>query len=275
MTLKSLCALIRESFHEQWECTTTPEGSIRVRTPFIYPDGDILDLFVLERAGGYQLTDFGETVGWLRMRSGWAALSPKRRDRIKDACQTHGIVYNRGQLELSDVAAHELPRAVVRLAAAAARVSDLWFTFPSANFESAPYTAEDPFREQVERWFREWMVAFKPRTTRPGRSGRSWSIDYETNVKSRRARVFLLSSSDREEAQRLAEHVFVACVDLSRRSDGQRTPLIASDGEEVNVSLFDDTHDVWREEDLRLLGLASKVVHRSKPEEFERALRTA
>ena len=142
VSVESLSASIREWFHEQWECTPAPEGSIRVRTPYMYPDGGILDLFVLEDGDSYKLTDFGETVAWLRMRTGSTKLSPKRRAQINGACQVNGVVNNHNQLELANVAATDLPRAVVQLAADATRVSDLWFTFPCAEFRSASYTAD-------------------------------------------------------------------------------------------------------------------------------------
>lgn len=142
MSVDSLCSSIRESFHEQWECTNAPEGSICVRTPYLYPDGGILELFILEHGDRYRLTDFGETVSWLRMRSGWLSLSPEQRAQIGDACQTHGVINNHNQLELSGVAASDLPRAVVQLAAAAVRVSDLWFTFPCAKLGTAGFMAD-------------------------------------------------------------------------------------------------------------------------------------
>lgn len=142
MSVESVRSAIRESFHEQWECTTAPGGNVRVRTPYMYPDGGILDLFVIEDGDSYKLTDFGETVAWLKMRSGSAKLSPGQRAQINDTCQTHGVINNHNQLELARVAANDLPRAVVQLAAAAARVSDLWYTFPCAEFRVASNTAD-------------------------------------------------------------------------------------------------------------------------------------
>lgn len=275
MNLESLQSSICESLHKQWGFTAAPKGGVRVRTPYMYPDGGILDLFVLERGDSYKVTDFGETVAWLKMRTGWPKLPRERRAQVNDTCRKHGVVNNHGQLELSGLSRGDLSEAVVQLAGTAARVSDLWFTFRRTKFDSALYIAEDPLREQVEKWFREWRVAFKPRTTRSGQSGRNWSIDYETTVDSRRALVFLLGSRDREEARRLAEHVLVACVDLRPGSGNRQYPLVPHEHEVVNVSLCDDTHNVWREEDIRLLELESNVVHRSRPDEVERVLRAA
>jgi hypothetical protein len=41
------------------------------------------------------------------------------------------------------------------------------------------------------------------------------------------------------------------------------------------VSLFDDTEDVWQEEDFRLVQKLSTVARWSRPDEFEAILRAA
>ena len=40
------------------------------------------------------------------------------------------------------------------------------------------------------------------------------------------------------------------------------------------VSLFDDTEDVWHQEDFNLVDEYSEIARWSQPEEFERILRT-
>jgi hypothetical protein len=39
-------------------------GEMRVATPLLYPDGDVIDVWVHEAQGGYEVTDYGETAGW-------------------------------------------------------------------------------------------------------------------------------------------------------------------------------------------------------------------
>ena len=42
-----------------------------------YPDGGFVDVFVAAgEAGRYLVTDFGDTLGWLRMNSTGSKLSP-------------------------------------------------------------------------------------------------------------------------------------------------------------------------------------------------------
>ena len=64
----------------------TQEG-VRVRTPLMYPDGGIVDVFVLDRDNGYIVTDFGDALSWLRMQSVNAQPSLQQNLMIKEICQ--------------------------------------------------------------------------------------------------------------------------------------------------------------------------------------------
>lgn len=55
------------SLSSLFECSATERGAVRVRTPFLYPDGGVIDVFVGQRDAGFTVTDFGEALGWLRM----------------------------------------------------------------------------------------------------------------------------------------------------------------------------------------------------------------
>ena len=77
--------------------------------------------------------------------------------------------------------------------------------------------------------------------------------------------VFLLSTGSRGQTRRIAEHVIAGCVDLSHLKSNQ--PSLAF------VSLFDDTLDVWREEDFRLVEAQSQVALWTRPDQFEDILR--
>jgi hypothetical protein len=50
-------------------CVATHRDLIRIRTPFWYPDGGVVDLFLKEHDGRFTLTDLGEALGWLRAQS--------------------------------------------------------------------------------------------------------------------------------------------------------------------------------------------------------------
>ena len=62
MTADKLCATIGKTLPPRFECSPAPQEGVRVRTPLMYPDGDIVDVFVLKRDSGYIVTDFGDAL---------------------------------------------------------------------------------------------------------------------------------------------------------------------------------------------------------------------
>jgi hypothetical protein len=62
------CELIAQQLGLLFTCTPMSEY-IRIETPFLYPDGDIIDVFSQERDDHRLLTDLGETQRWLKMQT--------------------------------------------------------------------------------------------------------------------------------------------------------------------------------------------------------------
>lgn len=120
--------LLSKTFGEFFTFSSVNEY-IRIETPFIYPDGDIIDLFLKEEKEHILLTDLGETVGWLLMQTLEEDLSPKQYQLIHSICFTHGVEYCRGALTIWLKPSDDLAEAIMRLSQVASRVSDLWFTF--------------------------------------------------------------------------------------------------------------------------------------------------
>ena len=69
-----------------------------------------------------------------------------------------------------------------------------------------------------------------------------------------------LSTGSRANARGTAEHVLATWFDLNALKVGQEALRF--------VSLFDDTVDVWTEQEFKLLGEVSETAFWSKPEEF-------
>lgn len=124
MNSDKLCATIGQTLPPRFECSPAPQEGVRVRTPLMYPDGGIVDVFVLERGNGYIVTDFGDALGWLRMQSVNAQLSLQQNLMIKDICQTLGIELHSSQLVLRSSVDDTLEIAVLRIAQAVVRVSE-------------------------------------------------------------------------------------------------------------------------------------------------------
>ena len=125
MNSDKLCATIGKTLPPRFECSPAPQEGVRVRTPLMYPDGGIVDVFVLERGNGYVVTDFGDALGWLRMQSVNTQPSLQQNLMIKEICQALDIDLHSGQLVLRSGVDDTLEKTVLRVAQAIVRVSDV------------------------------------------------------------------------------------------------------------------------------------------------------
>ena len=252
-----LCSSLGRTLPPLFECSLASSEGVRVRTPMMYPDGGIVDVFVLERGDTYIVTDFGDALGWLYIQSVSRNRSRKQRLLIDDVCQTLRVELYHGQIVLRNIKKDDLGEGVIRVAQAVVRVSDVWFTMRGQTFQT---TADD-----VEEWLNEKKISFERGVKQAGWSTRDWTIDFRTRSE-RTSLVFLLSTGSRGAARRITEHVVAGCVDLNHLKSAQ--PKLAF------VSLFDDTQDIWRDEDFNMVSAMSKVAYWSNPDEFERILTT-
>lgn len=262
MTAVSICAELRQGLGERFVCreSVSDHGPmVRIRTPFLYPDGDVIELFCTQEDGVLTISDLGETTGWLRMQTAASRRSAKQRALIEDTCQTCGVEFFRGML-LARCRPHEPVAAVVlRVAQAALRVADLWFTFRTRAMESLV--------EEVSELLQQRNFAFERHEKHAGRSGRTWTVDLHVRTPQRSSLVYVLATGNRAAARSLVEHVVAAWYDLSHLAAGPEALQF--------VSLFDDTVDVWAPEDFRLVEGLSTVAWWSAPERFLEILTAA
>ncbi len=280
MNAIELCSSIAMTMPPLFECSPAPQEGIRVRTPLMYPDGGMIDVFVLERDKEYILTDFGEALGWLRMLSSNARRTAKQQLLVEDICQTLGIELSRGQLTLRCRMRALLAEHVLRVAQAVVRVSDLWFTLPNRSLQvpaevaalaSGPQTAlrgmsQQDTANEVDKWLSARNIHFEREVTRTGRSGQSWRVDFETYTYERTALIFLLSAGNRRATRRITEHTLAGCVDLTDLQNNRPSLVL--------VSLFDDRKNIWSAQDFTLMDRFAKVARWSQQDELERILTT-
>jgi len=252
MSVRNPCAALSAELGELFKCS--PHGSYqRIRTPYLYPDGDNIDIFCKEQGRDLiTVTDLAESVRWLRMQSLSPRRSTKQRQLITDTCLTHGVEFHRGMLLARWHSGQSLAAVVTRVAQAALRVSDLWFTFRTRSVESVT--------DEVEDYLTERQLPFLRAEKLIGRSGRNWTVDFHVRVPVRSSLVYVLSTGTRSAARPVAEHVVAAWHDLSHLAAGPEALHF--------VSLFDDTADVWADEDFRLVESLSTVRRWSRPDEF-------
>jgi len=250
------CDHIAENMGELFECAPL-NGYTRIRTPYLYPDGDVIDLFFSE-VGGVPptLTDLGETLGWLRTQTVSERKTDRQRRLIEDVCLTHGVELYKGMLMVRVRDLGGIAEAVSRLSQAALRVSDLWFTFRNQAAAS--------INDEVEEFLAAREIGFERGERLVGRSGRAWRVDFHTRTAEKSTLVNVLSTGSRPSARRLAEHTLATWHDLSNLLIGPESLRF--------VSLFDDALDVWAPEDFSLVEDVSEVAYWSRKDEFAELL---
>jgi len=258
MTLTDICSNFASSLGGLFSCEEM-EGQHRIRTPFLYPDGDNIDIFLRPSQDGvFSVTDLGETLRWLRMQTASGGKrSPKQRAIIEDVCMNHGVELYKGMLVARCKPVDDLGFVVTRVAQAALRVSDLWFTFRNRAVESVS--------DEVAHFLTEKNFSFERGQKLVGRSGKIWTGDFHVRAPQRSSMVMVLSTGSRSAAKNIVSNVHTAFYDLNSRVVGPEALQF--------ISLFDDSSDVWGEEDFRLAEQLSSVARWTQPESLVEILK--
>lgn len=252
------CESLASNLGELFTCVAKARHD-QIRTPFLYPDGDNIDLFITEKNGLLIISDLGETLRWLRSQTLSPRRTPKQNALIADVCLTHGIEQYKGVLLARCRSDDALASVTLRVAQACLRVSDLWFTFRTRVVESVA--------DEVADYLLERNLHFDRRPKLLGRSGHGWKPDFHVLTPERGSLVSVLCTGNRSAARTVTEHTLAMWHDLSQFAAGAEALRF--------VSLFDDTADVWSPEDLSLLDSLSEVRRWSEPEAFIETLAEA
>ena len=135
----------------------------------------------------------------------------------------------------------------------------MWFTFRTQAVQS--------ITDEVADFLTDRELAFDRDERLAGRSGRGWTVDFHVRTERRSSLVQVLSTGNRAAAHRVSEHVLAGWHDLNH--------LVAGPEGLSFVSLFDDTADVWGDDDFRLVEPLSRVSRWSRPDEFAAVLTEA
>lgn len=247
------CDYIAGGMGELFECSPI-NGYTRIRTPYLYPDGDVIDLFLTEDGG--TLTDLGETLGWLRMQTVANRKTARQRRLIEDVRLTQGVEFFRGMLMVRVRRMEDISDAVSRLSQAALRVADLWFTFRGQTAAS--------INDEVEEFLEEREIKFERGEKLAGRSGNTWNVDFHVRAADHSSLVNVLSTGSRATARRVVEHTVATWYDLSHLRLGPEGLKF--------ISLFDDELDVWGPEAFEFVGGLSDIAYWSRKDDLTELL---
>jgi hypothetical protein len=106
---------------------TPEEGFTQIETPFLMPDGDVIDLYYRkEGETTFLLTDLGETLAWLRLQLADPNLPETVHTWVKDICSSLGIEQSKGMLVVRVAAPESLADGLLLLAQGVVRIASLY-----------------------------------------------------------------------------------------------------------------------------------------------------
>ena len=132
-----VCERVLKSIGQLFDCREEGEY-IRIRTPYLYPDSDVIDLYCRDSGDLLEVTDLGETSRWLRTQTLRLRGSAKQAAPIADICANHDVEWHRGVLHARVRSVDELGDAVLRVAQAAIQVSLLLEVTPRCATVNRP-----------------------------------------------------------------------------------------------------------------------------------------
>ena len=244
------CELIARHMGKLYKCLSI-DGYIAIQTPFVFPDGDIIELYYKDTAKGGVLTDLGETLRWLSGQTPAEKRTKKHLQLIHDTCSTHKVNFSDDEVSIIVPQPELMAASITRSIQAAIRIADVSFTFRHRQFES--------FADEVADFLLERKVSAIRNYEIEGVSSTVWKIDFRTHLQ-RDSLLFALSTGNRAQAKRLTDHVVAALHDLRN---------LQSQNEQLNfISLVDDTTDAWQPEDFKRMEDVAVVANWSRQDEL-------
>ena len=127
MNVETIVRGLKDSLEDVFKCSEAPRGAVRVRTPLTYPDGTLIDLFLVARDDGtVVVTDHGETMNCLRMRSA-KGITRGQSEKIARICESMNVLRVQGTVLVIAKDRWALGESVARVAQAAVLISHVDF----------------------------------------------------------------------------------------------------------------------------------------------------
>ena len=192
-------------------CDAVRDGSLRLATPFRYPDGSQIDLFLQagdNLLGEMELSDKGQTMAYLLDLHVKPWTSQKRKQTLADICSSLGVEQEGGCFRIRlDASQRTLfADAMVRLSQVCLRAADLAYT----QRLRSPGAINEDFEEFLSVLDRP----YQPDLIIPGRHGKPVAFDFLVEGRMARSLVKILSTGNPAAAHTLSTEAFTRWYDI-------------------------------------------------------------
>jgi hypothetical protein len=235
-------------------------GALRLLTPFQYPNGAKIDLFLREGQplfDGYVLTDLGQSTGYLLDVNVKPWATNKRRQIVEDVCRSLDVVCKGGefQIELDLHEAKDFSQPMMRLVQACIRISDLAF--------SARLWAAGSFKDELEEFLQGALeVQYETDIIEVGRNREDVKLDFRVHGERMTSLILTLSAASTFSAHNAANEVCIRWLDLGKRKADQQY-----------ITVLDESHEVFKARDLnRIAGLSNVIAFPTEQDQLKGVL---
>lgn len=235
-------------------CDQLKSGTLRISTPFTYPNGEYVDVFLITEENLLQtlrLSDLGQTSLYLRSALVSMPGTARRREIVADIASQLNVKYMNGSLYvlLTSEDVENLSMAILKLSQACVRISDL------ATHQRL--RSVNSFRDDVEEFFDAHNFIYTPDIRIKGPANTDIRMDFEVRGRRENSYVNVLAALNETAAKSSALDIFAKWYDLTKvRSEPHKL-----------VTVFNSASTAIREEDLARLREYSDLV--SYPEEAD------
>jgi hypothetical protein len=250
LNCESLQSIVK-SFSLVEACDVIKSGAIRIATPFYYPNGSQIDLFIQptnDLFGNVILTDLGQTADYVADMQFNLWATKKRRTLLDDICNALDVAQSDGSfyIRIASQEIKDLPQAIVRLAQACIRATDLIFTQRLQN--------SGTFQEEVEEFLASHQLPYEPDLELTGRYQNVVNVDFK--VQGRRISSLVETLSTRANTHVVATEVFRRWYDLEPYRMAHQF-----------MTIYDEAAGNYKDDDLKRLSEYSAVFGFPKEQE--------
>ena len=232
------------------ECDQVRNGALRLSTPFVYPNGEHIDVFIEQTRSLYEtllVSDYGQTGLFLRDLRVQHTGTAKRKQVVEDVLRNSGgVKLKQGDLylEITPENIRDISEAIFRLAQVCVRIAD----FALHQRLRSP----NPFRDDVEEFFAAHKFTAIPDAKVMSKFDKPIRMDFSVMAGQRMSYVLVLGSMNEASAHSSALEIFRKWYDLGELAVNK-------------VSIYNSASSVVKTEDIERLREKSNVI--SYPEE--------
>lgn len=257
VTALPLRATLEHQLPSLFECVPAPFDAIQVQTPLLYPDGGLVDVYVMERGGRFLVTDHGEALGWLHQNGLGADLTTSQLELVEDISQTFGLEFNQGRVRYICETDARIAEAIIYVAEAAVRITDISYRFQAQARQSVA--------DEVDSWLKSREMFVERHVAPEDGQGNEWPVDLRVQSADVASYVFIVAPDNAPDATRRCGYVFAACHNLYLPIQERNAKLIA---------LVDDSEEVLTPSMYQLIEAHSSTADWSQRAEFEELLQS-